>query len=84
MGPGFLNDFSQHTYRLVVGHVLEVDIVHLEDHVARFDASIECHCAAFHDAAHVDAAVAAAIRLPDNGYAQKVDRLHVDGDGNDI
>jgi hypothetical protein len=60
-----LHDLAQNFHCFIIGHIFEINIVHLQDHVTRFDSAIELHCTALHDTPYVYAAVASAIRLPD-------------------
>ena len=43
--PRFLYDLLEDSDGVVVGHVLEADVVHLEDHVARFYPAVKSYSA---------------------------------------
>ncbi len=70
------DSLAQHTHRVVIGHVLEADLVDLEDHVAGLYAAVVGDGAAAHYGAHVDAALAALVALAHDAYAQEVHAVH--------
>lgn len=72
-----MNNLSQHPHCIIITHVLKVDIVHLQEHVARLNASVSSHCTALHDGADVDSSIALLVTLPDYTNAQKIILLHV-------
>lgn len=79
-GTRLLDDFAKDPNGFVVAYIFKVDIVHLKDHISRFDPAVQSDRSALHDAADVDAPVPASVRLTDDGDAEKVDRVHVERD----
>ena len=45
--PRFLYDLLEDSDGVVVGHVLEADVVHLQDHVAGLYSTVQRHGAAW-------------------------------------
>ena len=43
-GPRLLDDLSQDSHSTVITHVLEVNVIDLEDHVTGFDSTIQGDC----------------------------------------
>ena len=82
--PGLLHNVSQYSHCVVIGHVFKVDVIDLEDHVARLNSPVQSHGPALHDAANVDAAVTSLVTLTNNGDSQEVDGVHVEGHCDDV
>ncbi len=84
--PWLLHDLPEYGDGLVVGHVLEAEVVDLQDHVSGLDPPILGHRAAGHDGPDVDAAVVVveAVALSHDADAQEADRVHVQRDGHGV
>jgi len=53
-GPHLGHDLPQDSHSIIVAHVLEVDVVHLQQHVAWLDAAISSNSPTLHDGADVE------------------------------